>query len=100
MRLRRLFAAVRGNGPPVSSSSILSSEYIADGGRTGRDLSIRTPTRSLTVLLATGTLVVAVAAESAGGVPLPKPRPTSAPAKVGTNATTAEIGRASCRERG
>ena len=27
--------------------------------------------------------------ESAGGVPLPKPRPTSAPAKVGTNATTA-----------
>jgi soluble lytic murein transglycosylase len=52
-------------------------------------LSIRAPTRSLTVLLATGTLVVAVAAESAGGVPLPKPRPTSAPAKVGANATTA-----------
>src|SRR5262245_64865749 len=51
-------------------------------------LTIRAPTRSLTVLLAAGTLVVALAADSAGGVPLPKPRPASAPAKVGANATT------------
>src|SRR5262245_28220129 len=62
---------------------------MSDGGRTGRDLTIRAPTRSLTVLLAAGTLVVALAAESAKGVPLPKPRPASAPAKVGANTTTA-----------
>jgi peptidoglycan lytic transglycosylase len=55
----------------------------------GRDLTIRTTTRSSTVLLAAGTLAVALAAESAGGVPLPQPRPASAPAKVGANATTA-----------
>src|SRR5262245_44939779 len=61
---------------------------MSDGGRTGRDLIIRAPIRSLTVLLAAGTLVVALAADSAGGVPLPKPRPASAPAKVGANATT------------
>ena len=41
------------------------------------------------VLLAAGTLVAALAAESAGGVPLPKPRPASAPAKLGANVTTA-----------
>jgi soluble lytic murein transglycosylase len=52
-------------------------------------LTIRAPTRSLTVLLAAGTLVVALAAESAGGVPLPKPRPASAPAKVGANPSAA-----------
>jgi soluble lytic murein transglycosylase len=62
---------------------------MSDGGRTGRDLIIRATTRSLTVLLAAGTLAVALAAESAGGVPLPQPRPASAPAKVGANATTA-----------
>jgi soluble lytic murein transglycosylase len=52
-------------------------------------LTIRTTTRSVTVLLAAGTLAVALAAESPGGVPLPQPRPSSAPAKVGANATTA-----------
>jgi peptidoglycan lytic transglycosylase len=62
---------------------------MSDGGRTGRDLIIRTTTPSLTVLLAAGTLAVALATESAGGVPLPQPRPASAPGKVGANATTA-----------
>jgi soluble lytic murein transglycosylase len=70
---------------------------MSDGGRTGRDLTIRTTTRSLTVLLAAGTLAVALAAESAGGVPLPQPRPASAPAKVGANATTATSTQAASR---
>jgi soluble lytic murein transglycosylase len=52
-------------------------------------LTIRALTRSLTVLLAAGTLVVALAADSAGGVPLPKPRPTSAPPKDGATSTIA-----------
>jgi soluble lytic murein transglycosylase len=70
---------------------------MSDGGRTGRDLTIRTTTRSLTVLLAAGTLAVALAAESAGDVPLPQPRPASAPAKVGANATTATSTQAASR---
>lgn len=41
---------------------------------------IITSTRSLTALLAAGTLVVALQADSAAGVPLPRPRP--APAKA------------------
>jgi peptidoglycan lytic transglycosylase len=53
-----------------------------DGDRTGRDLTIRASTRSLTILLAAGTLVVALAADSAGGVPVPKPRPADAPANT------------------
>src|SRR5262245_16915196 len=55
---------------------------MSDGGRTGRDLTIRASPRSLTVLLAAGTLVVALAADSAAGVPLPKPRPVDAPANT------------------
>jgi soluble lytic murein transglycosylase len=47
-------------------------------------LSIQTPTRLLTGLLASGSLVVALTASPAGGVPLPKPRPESTPAKAGT----------------
>src|SRR5262245_55660601 len=45
--------------------------------------SIRTRTRFLTGLLATGSVVVALATSPAGSVPLPKPRPQSTPAKAG-----------------
>src|SRR5262249_22125344 len=54
----------------------------SDGDGAGRDLSIRAPTHSLAVLLTAGTLVIALAADSANGVPLPKPRPADAPAKA------------------
>src|SRR5215470_4811569 len=47
-------------------------------------LSIRTPTRFLTGLLASGGLVVALMASPASSEPLPKPRPQSTPAKAGT----------------
>ena len=47
-------------------------------------LSARTPTRFLTGLLASGSLVVALTASPARSVPLPKPRPQSMPAKAGT----------------
>src|SRR5258708_26924280 len=47
-------------------------------------LSIQTPTRFLTGLLASGSLVVALTASPASSVPLPKPRPQSTPAKAGT----------------
>src|SRR5262245_57531258 len=46
-------------------------------------LSIQTPTRFLTGLLASGSLVVALTSP-AGSVPLPKPRPESTSAKAGT----------------
>src|SRR5262249_16711001 len=45
--------------------------------------SIQTPTRLLTGLLASGSLVVALTTFPAGSVPLPKPRPQSTPAKAG-----------------
>src|SRR5499427_5085863 len=44
--------------------------------------SIQTPTRLLTGLLASGSLVVALTTFPAGSVPLPKPRPQSTPAKA------------------
>src|SRR6516165_2337890 len=47
-------------------------------------LGIQTPTRSLTGLLASGSLVVALTASPAASVPLPKPRPQNTPAKAGT----------------
>ncbi len=46
--------------------------------RIGCDLVAHSSRRSLTVLAAAGALVLALAADSAGGVPLPKPRPTGA----------------------
>src|SRR5437660_1784901 len=51
-------------------------------------VSIRTPTRFLTGLLASGSLVVALTASPASSVPLPKPRPQSTPAKAGTTPST------------
>jgi len=45
--------------------------------------STQTPTRLLTGLLASGSLVVALTTFPAGSVPLPKPRPQSTPAKAG-----------------
>lgn len=45
----------------------------------------RTPTRSFTALLAV-TMLIALAADSAGAAPLPKPRPTSTPTKAGAKA--------------
>src|SRR5262245_50301421 len=47
-------------------------------------LSIQTPTRYLTGLLASGSLVVALTASPGSSVPLPKPRPQGTPAKAGT----------------
>src|SRR5262252_10496268 len=47
-------------------------------------LSIRTPTRFLTGLLASGGLVVALMASPASSEPLPKPRPQGTPANAGT----------------
>ena len=41
------------------------------------------PTQVLTALLAGGALVIALQADTAFGVPVPKPRPASAPAKTG-----------------
>src|SRR6266404_2681080 len=46
--------------------------------------SIQAPTRFLTGLLASGSLVVALTASPANSVPLPKPRPQNTPAKAGT----------------
>src|SRR5262249_29731513 len=73
-RPRRLFAAVGGDGPPVLGSR---RDY------KGIMASIQTPTRLLTGLLASGSLVVALTTFPAGSVPLPKPRPQSTPAKAG-----------------
>jgi soluble lytic murein transglycosylase len=47
-------------------------------------LVTQTPTRFLTRLLAGGGLAAVLATYPAGGAPLPKPRPDSAPAKAGT----------------
>src|SRR5215472_15679275 len=73
-RPRRLFAAVGGDGPPVLGSR---RDY------KGIMASIRTPTRLLTDLLTSGSIVVALTTFPAGSVPLPKPRPQSTPAKPG-----------------
>jgi len=50
--------------------------------------STQTPTRLLTGLLASGSLVVALTTFPAGSVPLPKPRPQSTPAKAGATPST------------
>ena len=54
-------------------------------------MTTSTPSRLLTALLAGGAVVVALQADSVGAVPVPKPRPASAPAKVDAkpNATAA-----------
>ena len=54
------------------------------------------PTGVLTALLAGGALVIALQADTAFGVPVPKPRPASAPAKTGAKPSeTAAAPRAS-----
>src|SRR3984893_17965139 len=50
----------------------------------GTMLSAWTPTRFLTGLLASASLVVALTASPASSVPLPTPRPQRTPAKAGT----------------
>src|SRR6266478_7202523 len=66
-------------------SEVMVRRYWGRGGTIkGTMLRARTPTRFLTGLLASGSLVVALTASPASSVPLPKPRPQSTPAKAGT----------------
>src|SRR6266478_5729653 len=66
-------------------SEVMVRRYWGRGGTIRRTmLSARTPTRFLTGLLASGSLVVALTTSPATSVPLPKPRPQSTPAKAGT----------------
>src|SRR5256886_2687937 len=70
-------------------SEVMVRRYWGRGGTIkGTMVSIRTPTRFLTGLLASGSLVVALTASPASSVPLPKPRPQSTPAKAGTTPST------------
>ena len=61
------------------------------GTISGDHLNTQTPLRFLTGLLAGGGLVVTLTASPAGSVPLPKPRPETAPAKAGVTPRTPEV---------
>ena len=66
-------------------SEVMVRRYWGRGGTIkGTMSSAQTPTRFLTGLLASGSLVVALTTSPATSVPLPKPRPQSTPAKAGT----------------
>src|SRR6516225_9376574 len=73
-------------------SGMMVRRYWDRGGTiSGDHLNTQTPLRFLTGLLAGGGLVVALTASPAGSVPLPKPRPETAPAKAGVTPRTPEL---------